>query len=210
MRDRDRDTRQLLGEDRRRAPLVDRIEIGEEERHRDRLHAAGGERPRGGPHGGLIERHQHLAARAEPLGDLQATSAGHERRRPSIEHVVHAQEVAAPDLEDITEAFSGEESGASPLPLEQGIDADCRAVDRQPTVGEVDAGLICAPQDAVQQLGGCAEGLGVDHGARRLVERHEVREGPTDVDADSEWHPGSFGAAVYLKHRRDGGGRLSP
>src|SRR5262249_28473287 len=142
----------------------------------------------------------------DALGHLAAAAARHEWCRTAIQHVVHAQEVAAADLEDVTEALRGEESGARALALEHGIDADRRAVDREPTVGEIDARLIDAPQDAVNQPRRSAESLGVDDGSRGLVERDEVRERPTDIDADPECHRAVLLArAVYPKVRRDAG-----
>ena len=193
----DGDAGQLLGEDRGGAPLVSRIKIGEEERHGDRLDALGRERARSVADGGFIQRHEYFATRADALGHLEAASARNERSRSPIQNVVHPQEVAAPDLDDVTEAFGGDEPRARALAFEQGIDADGRAVNRQPTIGEIDAGLIRTPQHAVEQRGRCTEGLGIDHGPRRLVERREVRERSTDVDADPKWHRRFPGARQY-------------
>ena len=61
-------------------------------------------------------------------------------------------------------------------------------MDDEATVLEPDARLIDTVQDALEQRAWRAQRLGVDDGARGLVERHEVREGAADVDADSQGH----------------------
>ena len=67
-------------------------------------------------------------------------------------------------------------------------------MDDEPAVGEPGARLVDAAEHAVEELARGAERLGVDDGARRLVERDEVREGAADVDADPEGHRcGSIG-----------------
>src|SRR5207302_956932 len=103
----------------------------------------------------------------------------------------------APDLEDVAKALGGDHAGAGALALEQRVDADRRAVDHQPTVREVDGGLLGAAEDAIEQLRRCAEGLGVDDGPGGLIERHEIRERPADVDADPECHARALLAREY-------------
>ena len=129
-----------------------------------------------------------------------AATARHQRLGPPIEHVVHLQKVAAPDLEDVPKSLGRDEPGARALPLEQRVDADGRAVNDEPTVGQPHAGLVHAAQDALEELARRAERLGGDHGTRRFVERDEIRERATDVDADSQGHasslPGKYGSAV--------------
>jgi hypothetical protein len=167
---------------------VHRIAIGEQEHQRHGLHALGAQTPRGGAHRGLVERYQHVAPRGQPLRDFQAATARHERRGTPIQDVVHPEEVAAPDLEHVAEAIGGDEPGARALAFEQRVDADGRAVDHQSRVGKASAGLIDAAEHAVQERLGRAEGLGVEHGTGRLVQRDEIREGAADVDADAEGH----------------------
>jgi hypothetical protein len=85
------------------------------------------------------------------------------------------------------------------LPLEQRVDADGRAVNDEPTVGQPHAGLVHAAQDALE-CARRAERLGGHDDTRRFVERDEIRERAADVDADSQGHasslPGKCGSAV--------------
>jgi len=129
-----------------------------------------------------------------------AATARHERRGPAVQHVVHPQEVAAADLQDVAEAPRGHEAGRGALALEQRVDPDGGAVDDEATVGEPHAGLIHAAQDSGEELAGRAERLGVDDGARRLVQRGEIREGAADVNADS--HKCTLAARAAWPSRR--------
>ena len=67
-RERDRDPGQLLGEDLADALLVLRVDVGVEQADGDRLDALAPEDRGGVAHRLVLERPQHLALRAEPLG----------------------------------------------------------------------------------------------------------------------------------------------
>ena len=143
---------------------------------------------RGRADSALVEGDQHLAARAEALRHLEATAPRHERRRPLVEHVVHPEEVAAADLEDVPETLGRDQAGQGPFALEEGIDADRRAVDHESAVGQPRAAWIDAAEHAVEEIARRAERLGGRDRAGRLVERDQVREGAADVDADPQGH----------------------
>ncbi len=136
---------------------------------------------------------QHLTARGHALAHLEAAAAGDQRGGPPIQDVVHAQEVAAPDLEHVPEPLGGDEAGQRALALEQGVDPDGGAVDDEAAVGQARARLVHAAEDALEQVVRGREGLRVHHRPGRLVERDQVREGAADVDADPESH----GCAEY-------------
>src|SRR5262252_5789223 len=188
VRDRHRGAGQLRRHDLRGAPLVGRVPVREEEDHGHRLDAFRRELPGGSSDGALVEGHEHLAPRRQALHHLQASPPRHERRGPAVEDVVHPQEVAATDLEDVPEALCRDEAGSRPLALEERIDTDGGAVDDEATVGKTRARLVDAAKDAPQQVGRCAERLGVDDRTGCLVQRHQVREGAADVDTDPECH----------------------
>jgi hypothetical protein len=200
VRRRDGDARELTGHDLGGALLVGRIAIREQEDDRDRLDAVGGELARGGAHRLLVQRRQHLARRGQAPGNFAAAAARHERRGAAVQHVVHPQEIAAADLQDVAEPLGGHEAGRGALALQERVDPDGRAVDHQPTIGQPHAGLVHAAQDAGEELAGRAEGLGVDDNARGLVERDEIREGTADVDADS--HKCALAARAAWPSRR--------
>ena len=179
---------QLAGDDLGGALLVGRVAIREEEDHRHGLDALGRELARGVPDGVLVEGHEDLAARAEALRHLEASPARHERCRTPVEHVVHLEEIAAPDLEDVAEALGRDEARPGPCSLEERIDADGRAVDDEAAVRELRARLVDAAEHAVEEIARRAERLAGGDGARGLVEDDQVREGAADVDADSLCH----------------------
>ncbi len=188
MRRRDEGAGQLAGDDLGGALLVGRVAIREEEDHRHGLDALGGELARGVPDGVLVEGHEDLAARAEALRHLEASPSRHERCRTPVEHVVHLEEIAASDLEDVAEALGRDEARPGPCSLEERIDADGRAVDDEAAVRELRARLVDAAEHAVEQIARRAERLAGGDGARGLVEHDQVREGAADVDADSLCH----------------------
>ena len=178
------DVRQRLRHDLGGALLVRGIAIREEEDERDGLHAVVREALRGGAHRAFVEGNQHVALGIEPLRHFEAASARHEWRRAPIEHVVHLQEITAADLEDVTEPFGRHQPRARALAFEERVDADGRAVDDEAAIFEADARLVDAVEDTLEERARRAQRLAVDDGARGLVERHEIREGATDVDAD--------------------------
>jgi hypothetical protein len=140
--------------------------------------------------------------RGQALRHLETAAARHQGRRPAVQHVVHAEEVAAADLQHIPEAIGGDQPGPGALALEEGVDADGCPVDDEPAVGQAGAGLVHAAEDALEEVLGGGERLGVDHRPGRLVESDQVSEGAADVDADSESHfPRSIGRAGRRRKR---------
>ena len=100
---------QLLPDDRRRPPLVRRVEIGEQEAHGDRFHALVAQLARRAAHLVLVERHEHLArGRNDPLGDDLAMTTLDERPRLPRD-VLHDRVVLRPlvaaDVDDVTKAL---------------------------------------------------------------------------------------------------------
>ena len=196
MRGRHRHPGHLGRHDLRGSLLVGGVAIREQEDDRHRLDAGGQQLAGGRPHGLFVERHQHLARRAQALRHLARAAARHQWLGTPIEHVVHLQEVAAADLEDVAKSRGGDEAGARPLQLEERVDPDRGPVDDEPAVRQPDAGLVDAGEDALEELAGGAQSLGGDDGARGLVERDEVREGAADVDADSQSHVTPYQASA--------------
>ena len=80
----DERVRDLLGDDLRGAPLVLRVEVGEEEADRDRLDAGLLQRAGRGAHLVLVERLEHLAARRhDPLAHDVAGAGGARTAAPA-------------------------------------------------------------------------------------------------------------------------------
>src|SRR5262249_20716291 len=100
----DVDAGELRLQDLLRAALVRRVDGRVDEDDRDGLEPDAPDAARDPAHALLVERDDDLAAIVEPLVDLEAVAARHERRRrlpPEVEHVLA---VAAADLEDVAEA----------------------------------------------------------------------------------------------------------
>ncbi len=191
--DRHRRPREHLRDQLGGAPLVLRVAEREHEAHRDRLDPVLAQPAGRVADGRLVQRDQHLAPRGHALAHLEAAAARHQGGGPAVEHIVHAQEVAPADLEHVPEPLGGDEAGQHALALEQGVDPDGGPVDDEAAVGQARPRLVHAPENPLEQVVRGGEGLGVHQGAGRLVQRDQVREGATDVDADPECH----GCAKY-------------
>ena len=127
-RERDRDARQLLGEDRADPPLVLRVDVRVEQADRDRLDLLAPQDRGRLAHRVLVERPQHLAGRAEPLADLDGAVARHERRRLLELRVVERRAHLAGDLEQVAEALGRDEAAARDLALDDRVRRDRRRV----------------------------------------------------------------------------------
>ena len=149
------------------------------------------ETPDGLAQAGLVERHEHLAVEAHPLGDLPDPRAGDQRGGLLDEEVVELVALLPADDQDVAEAPGRQERDVPALPL----DDDVRA-ERGPVHGLHEVGP--AEPRAGDQL---AEPLHARPG--RVVRRREplageeapvvglereVGEGPADVEADPEGH----------------------
>ena len=166
--------------------LVSRVRIRVEQADRDTLDAAGLELR----HHGLDLRQgkgdEHRAVGTDPLADLETEVARHQGLGlgGQIEPVEVAA-VLARDLEDITEAPRGDEPHRRPAPLDDGIRHERGPMSQarprrrlRPEGGE-------AVQHRCRRARRGRRHLARPHRARRIP-RHQVREGPTHVDADPD------------------------
>ena len=95
-----------------------------------------------------------------------------------------------PDLEYVAEALGGEQADAGPLALEQRVEPDGRPVEEVPSASEtvrLDRGCDHSPDRLVDRMR-VRRSLPDPDLAGLVVEKDQVRERPSDVDADPGSH----------------------
>ncbi len=105
---------QVLG-----ASFVHGIEVGVQEADRDRRHLLAPDRLGELQHLFIDQRPHHRTRGAQPLADLEAQMARHQRRRPhelGVEHAVGHHASAAADLERVAEPRGGDQGDLAPVP----------------------------------------------------------------------------------------------
>ena len=139
---RDERARDLFRDDLGGAPLVLRVEVGEEEADRDRLDARLFQRAGGGANLGFVQRLQHVPGRwRDPFRDDLAVAALDER--PGLPgNVLHDRVVLRPlvaaDVNDVAEALCRQHSGLGAAVLEHRVRGDGRSVEDGVDVGRRD------------------------------------------------------------------------
>ena len=182
--DGDGHVRPFLGDDRRRASLVLRLDEGEHQADGDRLDLARGLQLAHDPaQPGLVERLEHDAVAVDPLVELVAVAVLDQRRRLDPEDVVVRLAVAALDEGHIAEAPRRKVGDVCALALQDGVGGDRRA---EPHVADAGA-VVDAPQpfeDSVRRIPGRGQVLPDADRAPVAVIGDEVRERAADIDAD--------------------------
>jgi hypothetical protein len=145
-------------------------------------------------HGGLVDRRDHRAVVAEPLGHLEDVPPRHQRPGRPVAHVVHDRPVGPADLVDVAEPLGGEQRDARPAPLQEGVEAGGGAVGERLDLVEADAEAFDRGDHAVGEPAGRGQRLGAADAAA-LVDAHRVGEGPADVHADPQAHATPPGVA---------------
>ena len=182
----------FLQHDRACALLMRRVEVGEEEADRDRLHPLLAQRTRGLAHALLVQRLQHGApGRHPPLAHAEPMPPTHQRARLPRD-VLHDRVVLRPlvaaDMDDVAVAGGGDHAGLGAVVLEHRVGRDRGAVeDVGDRLGRRGAALAELGDARRRALGGIVRGRRhlVDRALARLaVGDDEVGEGATDIDAD--------------------------
>ena len=172
------------------ALLVDRVQIAVEQADRDRDDVLLGQRPRDLVDPVLFQGLQHLAARIQPLLDLEAEIARHERPRLLEMDIVEARPDLAADLQHVAESFGRDERGARRLALDQGVGGDGGAVDQVGNGVRRDIAIGQDALDRVEEALGGVRGRGGDlrdpGRAAGFGEQHGIGERAADVDAEAE------------------------
>jgi hypothetical protein len=143
-------------------------------------------------HGALVERHEHLAARPEPLAHLDGTIAWHERPRLLELRVVQRRPHLPRDLEQVAEALRGDEAAPRDLALDDGVRRDRRCVHDEPDLGGVDRAVCQRALDRghepSRRVGGRGQRLRDRNASGLFVDQRCVRERAADVDGHTYGH----------------------
>ena len=187
--DRERQARQLLGQDRLDRLLMGGVEVGEQQADGDGLDLRlGTDRSGDRTDLGRVERGDDLAIGVDALGQLEAVAALDQRLRLDPAHVVVGLAVAALDERDVLEAPGGDVGDDRTLALEHGVGRDRGA---EPDVRDGGGGRVRREpaQDARHRVGRDREHL-PDLDAALAVMGDEVGEGAADIDAEQMLHGG--------------------
>jgi len=159
-----------------------------EQAHRERRHAARGQRPDRPASIVLVQRRPHGAVGEDPLADLADEPTRDQRGGLLDLQVVDLIALLAPDDENVAEAAGRQEPDAARLALDDDVGAERRAVDRLRDVRPGNKSLreqrVEAGQARLRGIGIGREPLaGGDLTGGRLED--EVGERPADVEPDS-------------------------
>ena len=181
--ERDGDARQEPSGERSDGGLVVRIGIGMEQGDCQRV-----------LHLGWIERPAHGPVGRDALADLHDLVARDERRVLVDEEVVDVVAELPLDLEHVAEPLGRHQEGPGPLPLDDEVGAERRAMHGLLHVGHGRPRPLEQRVEALQHaLGGVAgrrEVLADHDGARGHILEREVGEGAADVEAEPPRHYG--------------------
>ena len=190
------DARQSLAQDLRDAPLVRRVEEGEEQAHGDGLDAQ--------PHeavGDLLDRRliqrPNDSGGAHALVHLEAATARNDRLGRVVAEAVQVGPRLATEPEEVTEAGGGDERRPREPPLEQRVRRDRRAVDEALNGVRADA-------EPLEHLAGGREHALILVRRREHLRPHDavgcdrngVRERPAHVDPERDRHCSSTRVSV--------------
>ena len=186
-RQREGEPGQQAGENIASAPLVCAVAIGVHEPDGDRLDASALKFLRKRPHGRLIERDEHVAARIEPLGQTEAQVTRHQRRRLVHEDVVLLEAVLERHLDRVTKSLCHHERGLGALALDDGVGGERRAMDDQRDVGRRERRLRQHLADAGEHalLRSARHRKHLDAVARRPDFQCQIRKRAADVDGEA-------------------------
>src|SRR5581483_11670236 len=166
-----------------------------EEAHGDRLDALVPQLLGGAADRVLVERDEHVAGVANPLGHAEPPAARHERpvrRHEDVEHRDVEVAKTAAHLDHVAEVLRRDHPGRRAPPRQQGVDRERRAVDEDLDVAEegverlsvVGRRLRERVEESLRRVDRRRRGLELADGAV-LVEDEAVGERAADVDRDA-------------------------
>ncbi len=179
-----------------------RIQVGEKQADRDRLHALFFQSTDRLARCLLIELFDHLAAEVESLGQSESSTARRDRFGRAVGWIPNLFFVSAANFDLVAMAFGGEQSGYRSVHLDHGVVAGGGAMNYQ--IGGAEKprhiGAFAARRigDAVHHALRFIAGRGCRFAERDLAARsnqNEVGEGTADIDADFVAHGFYFPAA---------------
>src|SRR6478672_2430405 len=143
-----------------------------------------------------------------PLFDLEPQRPLDQRLVLAEIQIVSVRPVDAPDLVDVAETLGNKECGLGAFALQNGIDGDGRAMEKQAGGLVAAAGLFDPGIDAFDQTVRCRQRLAECQLAGSLVEDRDVGEGAADIGRKTKVRAVGSGANALLHVPvSDGGGR---
>ena len=206
----DEHVRMVLLQDRLRACFVVVPGIAVEKQDRSRLHAKPIQHAAEARDLRVVERCLDFAVGQHPLLDLEPQRPLDQRLVLAEIQIVRVRPVDAPDLVDVAETLGNKECGLGAFALQNGIDGDGRAMEKQPGGLVAAAGLFDPGIDAFDQTVRCRQRLAECQLAGSLVEDRDVGEGAADIGRKTKVRAVGSGANALLHVRfrnADGGGR---
>jgi hypothetical protein len=139
----------------------------------------------------LAERRGHRAVEAHALAHADPPGARHEGHGRWHAHVVPVILQALAHLDDVAVTLGGQQAHSRPLALEQRVGGGGGpvhdALRLREQAGTISAERLREQREAIEEalggVGGRGRALG-DDDAPVLVDRRQIREGATDIDAD--------------------------
>ena len=165
--------------------LVGRVEVGEQQAHRDRLGSALRDLRREPLQGRRLQRHHHLALGVDALDHRQAVAAPAQRPRLEPVQVILALAVDALDERDVLEPRRGQVQHLGPAPLQHRVGGHGGAVHDALDRGARHRRLVQHAQQRPQRRLRRGRRLGDPHRAVS-AERHQVGERAPGVDAQRQ------------------------
>jgi hypothetical protein len=202
-RERHRNARKALGKQGRDAHLMTRLREAVEEPDCHRLDPLALDLVNGAVHVRLVERDQHAPARIDALAHRKAQAAWDERRRQIDADVVLLEAVLVADLDGVTKPQRRDQRGSGALALDERVGGERRAVndDRKRRRREGRLGEHGRYGREHAALGRIRDGENLAGEAPAAALERDIREGPSDIDAETVLHEQS--ASYRLCSRRD-------
>ncbi len=169
--------------------LMGRVQVGEEERHRDGRDALVAQVRDDPLHVVRVQRPDLLALVRHAAVDLEAVVTRGERTRLAPPEAVEVPAVGVLDEDDVPEAAVGDEGDAGARALDQRVGGDGGAVDEEVDVLGGDLRLVDDAQDGGDRVVGHARRLLEVDVPGALVDCHQIGERATDVYGHVERHP---------------------
>ncbi len=167
------------------APLVRGIDVAVQEMDHDGLAAQGQQFRRRVGHGGLVERHQHLAVGIHALRHFEPVFALDQGTEGAAQ-AVGLRPRAAAELQHVAEALGGDQPDPGDLAFEQRVGRRGRAVHDGLQDGGIDAGRGEGRHEADRLVVDRGRHLGELDLVGAGIDRQKIGEGAADIDADGE------------------------
>ena len=166
--------------------LMGGVHIGMQQADRHGLHALGLEGLDGGCERRGVQRLMFVAGGQQAPVDLAGEGAGHQRLGPLEEEIVGLRPIAAPDGVDVARAARHDQPGLRALALDQGVDGGGGAVDQLRDIADLKPALVQAVNDALHQIAGRRQALGLQEPLFLRVKADQIREGSANVDCHDD------------------------